>query len=342
MSLRLRLTAIAVVLVGRWTDRRGPRHPPLPRVVHAGPARPAAGQSRPATARPTGRIVRHVHWGGRSGAGQPARLTGAARERQNGAGGILERRGIPVSRAGGRPRQVRHCRSPARRERHGQRPDARRDHDRGRRPRARRRTGLLGGRIGVATARTDRGDRRRDRRGRPLAAGGRHRSPHRGGPAGDRPERDARPDRGGVCRTPRVRAPAAAVRGRRVARAAHAAHVGARIRRALSPRRGRPPGRPRQCHEPHRGRVGPHGPAGRRPAAAGAARPGPAARTRARRPQPPGRRPRGRRSGDRAAAADRTRPPPIPSRSTATTRGCARRSETCWPTPAPTPRPTRP
>ena len=65
-----------------------------------------------------------------------------------------------------------------------------------------------------------------------------------------------RPDRSRVRGAHRVGGAAAAVRRRRVARAAHAAHVDPRLRRAVPARRGRPARRPRQDDAPHRGRSG--------------------------------------------------------------------------------------
>ena len=90
-------------------------------------------------------------------------------------------------------------------------------------------------------------------------------------------ERDARPDRGARSPSaPRPRA-AAAVRRRRVARAAHAAERRPGLRGAVRARRPRAPRGPGAGDGRHRARVAPDGRAGRRPAAARAARPGPAA-----------------------------------------------------------------
>ena len=99
-------------------------------------------------------------------------------------------------------------------------------------------------------------DRRRDRGRRPLAPRRARRRAHRGRPARPRAERDARPDRERVRGAHRVRSAAAALRRRRVARAAHAAHVDPRLRRAVPARRGRPARRSRQGDAAHRGRSG--------------------------------------------------------------------------------------
>ena len=76
----------------------------------------------------------------------------------------------------------------------------------------------------------------------------------------------------------RVGRTAAPLRRRRVARAANAAHLDPRLRRAVPARRRRS-GRPRQGDAPDRGRGGPHGLARRRHVAARAPRPGAPART---------------------------------------------------------------
>ncbi len=80
-----------------------------------------------------------------------------------------------------------------------------------------------------------------DRRRRPLAAGRADRRRHRGRPARPRAQRHARPDRGGVRRAHGHRGAAAPLPRRRLPRAAHAADVDPRLRRAVPPRRqGRP------------------------------------------------------------------------------------------------------
>ena len=85
-----------------------------------------------------------------------------------------------------------------------------------------------------------------------------------------------------------------------------------------------------------------HGRAGRRPAAAGPARPGPAARARARRPARAGRRRRRRRPRPSSPTGrSRSTPNGAGRRDRRRARGCARCSTTCWPTPAPTRRPAR-
>ncbi len=145
----------------------------------------------------------------------------------------------------------------------------------------------------------------RDRRRRPLAARRERRSAHRGRPARRCAQHDARPDRGGVRRAHGVREPAAPLRRRCVARAAHAARRRARLRGALRPRRPRAPGRSRAVDERHPARVAADGPPGRRPPAARPARPGPAARAQARRAR--GRRARRRRGGAHARPRPRDR-----------------------------------
>ena len=113
--------------------------------------------------------------------------------------------------------------------------------------------GLLAGAARAAAAARHRGDRRRHRRRRPRPAGSSEaRAPDRGRPARPRPQRDARPDRGGLRRARRVGGPAAPLRGRRLPRAAHAAHLRPRLRRAVPPRRRRAPGGPRPRDAPHR------------------------------------------------------------------------------------------
>ena len=83
----------------------------------------------------------------------------------------------------------------------------------------------------------------------------------------------------------RVRGPAAPVRRRRVARAAHAGHHDPRLRRAVPRRRARRARRPRRGDATHRAGGGPHGQPRRRPAAPRPPRPGPPARAGAGRPR---------------------------------------------------------
>ena len=129
----------------------------------------------------------------------------------------------------------------------------------------------------AAAARADERDRRRDRGRRPLAARSNRRRAHRGRPARPRAQRDARHrSRQAFAERTRLRSAAAPVRRRRVARAAHAAHVDPRLRRAVPPRRGRAARRPREGDAPHRGRGDAHGRARRRPAPPRAPRSGPA------------------------------------------------------------------
>ena len=83
------------------------------------------------------------------------------------------------------------------------------------------------------------------------------------------------------------------------------AHLGARLRGALPPRRRAAAGRPRDHDAAHRGRGRPHGRAGGRPAAAGAAGRGPPARAAAPEHDDPGRGARGRRPRGGAGPPDR-------------------------------------
>ena len=161
------------------------------------------------------------------------------------------------------------------------------------------------------------------------------------GRLGHRAQRDDAADRNRVRSARRVGRTAAAVRRRRVARAAHTAHVDPRLRGAVPARRGRPARRSRQGDAPHRRGSGPHGFARRRHAAARAPRPGPPARTPARRPHPPHAatrsttRARSRRTG--RSTSRRTAPCSCP----ATSCGSGRCSATCCRTPTGTRRPTR-
>ena len=96
--------------------------------------------------------------------------------------------------------------------------------------------------------------------GRPHPPGRRPPRQHRGRPARDGVRRDARPDRdelrraaGGARREGRERGAAAPVRRRRVARAAHAADRGPRLRRPVP---GRRPVRPRRARDRRWTRIG--------------------------------------------------------------------------------------
>ncbi len=198
-------------------------------------------------------------------------------------------------------------------------------------------------RLGRAPDRRDGGHRQRHRRGRPVPPGRGGSRQHRGGPAGAGPQRDAAPDRGGVRAAPGLGEPAPPVRGRRVPRAAHAAHVDPGLHRALPVRRHRRGPGARRRHAPHRGRGRSDGRAGRGPAAAGPARSGPPARRRAGRSRRAGPRRGGRCPGRRARSSDRHRD----ARRRrwwwpATSVACARSWGTCWPTPVSTRRPTSP
>ena len=112
-----------------------------------------------------------------------------------------------------------------------------RAHDRPHRGRDRRRPRVGARPVRAATAAPDRGHRRGDRGRRPLPAGRRRRAGHRGRPPGRVAERDARPDRARLRGAAGVGEPPAPLRRRRRARAANAAHVGARVCRAVPPRR---------------------------------------------------------------------------------------------------------
>ena len=97
----------------------------------------------------------------------------------------------------------------------------------------------------AAAARRHGQHRRRDRRRRSLAARASRRAAHRGGAPGHGPQRHAVPDRGGLRTAQGQRGAAPSVRGRRVARAAHPAHVDPWIRGAVPARRGQPARGPR-------------------------------------------------------------------------------------------------
>ena len=125
---------------------------------------------------------------------------------------------------------------------------------------------------------------------------------HRGARARRRAQRHAHDHRGRVRRAGRERGPPAPLRRRRVARAAHPGHHHPRLRRAVPARGPVRTRRPRPGHASHRAGVGAHGVAGRRPAAAGAARRGSPARAGARRP----RRARHRRRRRRACGGARS------------------------------------
>ena len=101
---------------------------------------------------------------------------------------------------------------------------------------------------------------------------------HRGGTARPRAQRDARAPRAGVRRTRRQRGAPATLPRRRLARAAHAARVDPRLRRAVPHGRRRRRRRHRARDAAHRGRVEPHGRARRGSADARAARPPAASR----------------------------------------------------------------
>ncbi len=118
---------------------------------------------------------------------------------------------------------------------------------------------VVDGPPGAAAAGAHRGDRGSDRGGRPLPPRGPDGSSDRGRPIGRGVERDARPDRGGHGRTPRLRGGVAPVPGGRVARAPHAAHVDPRLRGVVPPRRRRAPRGHRARHAQDRAGRGAHG-----------------------------------------------------------------------------------
>ena len=162
------------------------------------------------------------------------------------------------------------------------------------------------GAVGVAAAGSgdadgaDRGGRAgagRERAGEPGAGRG---SAHRGRAAGRGGQHDARRGRERVHRPVRERAAAAPLPRRRLARAAHPAHVPARVRRA-GPDARRPGPRGVRLAAPDRGRGHPDERPGRRPAHAGPVRPRHGRRAGA------GRRGRGGRRRGRRACVPRIR-----------------------------------
>src|SRR5262249_59808260 len=107
---------------------------------------------------------------------------------------------------------------------------------------------------------------------------------NRSGTARARTERDALADRDGVPGTRKLGAEAAAVRGGRIARAAHTARRDSRVRRAVLAWRIPAPGGSRALHGRDPPRVRADERARRRPAAARPPRRGTAARTQGGRP----------------------------------------------------------
>ena len=142
----------------------------------------------------------------------------------------------------------------------------------------------------------------RERAGEPGAGRG---SAHRGRAAGRGGQHDARRGRARVHRPVRERAAAAPLPRRRLARAAHPAHVAARVRRA-GPDARRPGPRGVRLAAPDRGRGHPDERPGRRPAHAGPVRPRHGRRAGAGRRGRGGRR-RGRRAARRALRSGRSR-----------------------------------
>ena len=145
-------------------------------------------------------------------------------------------------------------------------------------------------------------------RRRAIIAGGDLSPPRQPGHAADRgraararAQRDARPARGRVRQAPGVRGPAAPLPVGRLARAAHAARLDPRLRRAVPDGRGARAGGGRAGDAADRGRGGPDGRAGRGPARARAAR------RAARAGAPPGRR---RRASRATRSTTRARPRP--------------------------------
>ncbi|CAA9218968.1 MAG: Two-component system sensor histidine kinase, partial [uncultured Acidimicrobiales bacterium] len=263
--------------------RHGGGQPAL-RLRSRGPWRPAPA---PADDRRPGEAGALHHTRGRVGvAGLPGRRQDADLRRQPDRGRADERGG-PDSAQAGAHRGARHHRRARRGRRAGPR-----------------------GRAGrPAAAGGHRAHRGRHRRRRPEPAGRAGRAPDRGRSPRVVPERHAQPDPDGVRSPAGLRGPAAAIRGRRLARAPHPPHVDPGVRRDVPPRRRRPPGRPGHGHAPHRGGIGPDGRPGRRPPAPRPSRPGPAARPPARRPGPGRRRCRPRRPGGGARQGDRPRRP---------------------------------
>ena len=90
------------------------------------------------------------------------------------------------------------------------------------------------------------------------------------GELGRRPQHDARQPRAAPRRAGGVGGAAASLRRRRLPRAAHAGHDDPRLRRAVPPRRARRSGGARRRDAPHRAGGGPHRPARRGHAGAGA------------------------------------------------------------------------
>ena len=121
--------------------------------------------------------------------------------------------------------------------------------------------------------------------GRPEPAGRGDRRPYRGGPAWQRTQCDARPDRDRISGTGGLRGSPQALRGGRLPRTADASHLDQGLRGAVPARPGRPPRRSRHRHAPDRQRVDTHGRARRRPVAARPPRPGTAAGKRQGRPR---------------------------------------------------------
>ncbi len=165
--------------------------------------------------------------------------------------------------------------------------------------------GVLRGAARAAAAQPHRGDRRSDRRRRPLATGQPGYDEDRGRTAGTCAERDARSPGAGVRAAQGQRRAPAPVPCRRLARAAHAASVDPRLRRAVSHGRDARRGRDADGDAPHRGRVQAHGRARRGSADAGAPRRGARAEPRSGRPRGAGARRRGGRARDGARARDR-------------------------------------
>src|SRR6266542_2538084 len=124
-----------------------------------------------------------------------------------------------------------------------------------------------------APARGDRRDGQGDRRRRAGPPGRADRRAHRGRAARPGAQRDAAPARDRLPAAAGVRGAAAALRRRRLPRAAHAAHLDPRLRRAVPPRRQRQPRRPRQGDAADRGGGRADGRARRRAAATCPARP---------------------------------------------------------------------
>ena len=147
---------------------------------------------------------------------------------------------------------------------------------------------------------------------------------HRGRRARRRPQPHARAPRRRLRPAGGVRGPAAALRRRRLPRAAHPGDDDPRLRRAVPRRRAGRRRLARRGDAAHRAGGDPHGPPRRGPPQPGQARRGPAARAPRRRPRRARQRRRPRRRGRRPRAGDHGRRAPRRSSCAATRTACAR------------------